>query len=76
MQALLDAHPPQWGACYRKRTQKGTAYLSSTTVTDKHELEGRAAGLGSLGHVVVCCGGGEGWTGGKCAETEGAKSVS
>ena len=63
MQALLTAHPPQWAGCYRNRMQNGMAYLSSTTVTDKHELEGRAAGLGgSLGHGVGCCGGREVWT--------------
>lgn len=32
--------------------EKQTAYLSCTTVTDEHELEGWAAGLGGVGHGV------------------------
>lgn len=37
----------------------GQKYLSSTTVTDKHELEGRAGGRGSsFGHGVDGSGGG------------------
>lgn len=37
----------------------GQKYLSSTTVTDKHELEGRAGGRGSsFGHGVDSSGGG------------------
>jgi hypothetical protein len=42
----------------RAASQDDASYLSSTTVTDKHELEGWDCVLcGSLGHVGDCCGG-------------------
>jgi hypothetical protein len=54
----LSRGRPHTPGCDRKSSRIWQAYLSGTTVTDKHELEGRdAALLGSLGHGEVCCGG-------------------